>query len=229
MVRFIFFLLLMQILPTGLKGRNFDPPLLSMIKEAKNTCVVYDFDDNKIRTGNPEWSNEERRIVLQALNNYDFEFDGTKDTLLICMKYVDWLVHVYKKNPLGPKRYCKIPVDIIAYSSREELHLSLGEGEEYCIWDSPTTTNLVAKYTPYGEEGILPDIIKSNDLDTFKAIYDKYHDHALGGGPDHVLRMEVSDNRIVSISEWIFEINGISYSWDQVIKAQGIQNGNDGN
>ena len=186
-----------------------DPPLLSMIKETKNTCVVYDFDENKIQTGNPKWSDEERRIVLQALDNNDFEFDGTKDTLLICMDYVDWLIHGYKKTPLGPKRYCKIPVNITAYSSRGELHLSLSEGEKYCIWDSPTTTD-----SRYGEEDILPDIIKSNDLDAFKAIYDKYHAHALGGGPDHVLRMEVSDNRIVSISEWIFEISGVSYMWD---------------
>ena len=208
MVRFIFFLLLMQILPTGLKGRNFDPPLLSMIKEANNTCVVYNFEDNKIRTGNPEWSNEERRIVLQALNKHGFFYNGAKDTLLIRLSFVDWLDATY-------------PVHISAFSSRRELHLSLrlGEGKEYDV-DGPPIDN-VSKYAPFGEEDVLPDIIKSNDMDAFKAIYDKYHDQSLGGGPDHVLRMVVLDNKLVSFSEWIFEIVPFDYQWDQWSKARG--------
>ena len=117
-MKLFYFLMLMQILPSGLKGRNLDSPLLSMIKQANNTCVVYDFEDNRIRTGKPGWSDKERGIVLQALNMHGFTYNGAKDTLLIYMSYVDYLVPAY-------------PVYIGAYSSCGELHLKSGEGGDY--------------------------------------------------------------------------------------------------
>ena len=95
----------------------------------------------------------------------------------------------------------------------------ISEGKEYDV-DGPPIDN-VSKYAPCGEEDVLPDIIKSNDMDALKAIYDKYHDQSLGGGPDHVLRMVVLDNKLVSFSEWIFEIGPFDYQWDQWSKARG--------
>ena len=212
-VKLICFLILMQLLPSGPKGRDLAPSLLSMMKETKNTCVIYDFEENRIRTGKPAWSNEERRKVLQALNKHGFIYNGEKDTLLIRLSYVDWLVPA-------------CPVHIDAFSSRKDLHLSLriGEGNEYDVDGPPINT--MEKYDPFGEEDALPDIIKSNDMDAFKAIYDKYHDLGLGVGPDHVLRMEILDNKLVSFSEWIFEIGVFNYRWDQWSKAQGTPNKN---
>lgn len=201
MMKLFFFLILMQILPSGLKGRNLDPPLLSMIKAANNTCVVYDFEENKIRTRKPAWSDEERRIVLQALNNHGFYFNGEKDTVLICMAYVDFLIHSYQ-TPFG-KGGCQIPINIHAYSSQSDLNLTLGEGEEYELFASHII----------GVEDRLPEIIKANDMDAFRAIYDKYHSTALGAGPDHVLRIEILENKIVSFSEWIYEIYDMNYMW----------------
>lgn len=193
-MKLIIFLLLMQILPTSLNGRNQDPPLLSMIKKANNTCVVYDFEENIIRTRKPTWSNEERRLVLQALNNHRFRFNREKDTILIRMVYTDFLVHIYQ-TPFG-KRRCRIPINIHAFSSQSDLNLSLGAGEEYGLFVNSTI----------GAEDRLPAIIKANDMDAFRAIYDEFHSIALGAGPDHVLRIEIIDNKIVSFSEWIYEI-----------------------
>ena len=60
-----------------------------------------------------------------------------------------------------------------------------------------------------GGEDTLSIIIKANDLDSFRTIYDNYHERGLGSGGNQVLRMEVSGNKTVSLSEWIFELNEI--------------------
>ena len=191
-------LILVSILAMGIARKNLDLSLISLIKEANSSCVVYDFENNSARVGKPVWTDEERRIVLQALNNHRFSFCAEKDTILIWRGYTDYLVHEYRTSWLR-KKYCSIPITIHAYSSQGELHLSHDHGEEYAI----------IPMAEKGGEDTLSIIIKANDLDSFRTIYDNYHERGLGSGGNQVLRMEVSGNKTVSLSEWIFELNEI--------------------
>ena len=52
---------------------------------------------------------------------------------------------------------------------------------------------------------ILPEIIRDNDVESLISFYEDYGGDALDLFPYHVLRIDVVDNRIKDVSEWVFE------------------------
>lgn len=189
----------------SLGGQTF----FSMINRV-NVYSILDFENKAFYTRKQKWAQPIKRIISEALQEQGFSYNPGRDTVLVSLSFTDYIV--FKNRIAG--YYCP-PDYIIACSSQNDLHLSLDVlNRKYTAVIDNSTNNIQSQNAIYNEKGTLLEIIKRNDINLFLDVYNKYHDNALGSMPDHVYRFEIINNRLVSCSEWVFELNEMAYIYD---------------
>ena len=193
--------------------------LYSLLKSIK-TCdrVILQEDTLKIDIARkPRWTIKERDRITEELQEHGFSYNQENDTIMIHLSYVDYLVG--------------IPVNIGAYSSLSKIQMEIDSE-----WNITNTSNNI-KYSVSSPrvqiqnapimliavqgEKMLLSCIKNNDTQSLQQLFKEYSTHALDGGPDVVMRIEIKDNMIKNCSERIYEINFISYAndkWKEFVK-----------
>ena len=156
-----------------------------------DTITVYDFQDKRTyqAKATPPF-NQRREYIAKTLQDYGFKYDLNNDTLQI------W--YTYSAMEVGYP-----PIDIHAYSSLGEIHLSRIDKQRYHI--SNDAGNSGNPILSFDKNNVLPEIIRGNDVDSLISYYEDYGGDALDLFPYHVLRIDVVENRIKDVSEWVFE------------------------
>lgn len=195
-MKLVIYLILLQLLPNGIKGRIPNSPLLTLIKEANNSCVFYDL--GKKRNDGLVLCKDDISSIVQELHRDGFLFNSERDTVLLHIGYTSFL-----------QIKGRISAYIDAYSSLSESHLLFERGERIII--VPELNKEQGQ--SYNDADIIERIIR-NDPELFLSIYEEFGEPMmLDAVDDRAIRIEVQNGKITSLDGWVYAI-GPLFWWD---------------
>ena len=119
MIRLILIILVLRIFPSGREEQLSKSPLFAMIKEANNSCLVYDLGKKK-HDGRFLQESYSLKYFTKALLKDGCSFDAENDTIVMSLH----------TNAL---RIDGLPANIDAYSSLGESHIILTNSKKITI------------------------------------------------------------------------------------------------
>lgn len=171
-----------------------------LLKRANRMCVEYNFEKRQEIRGNKFFRDPAAvKLLADELEKGGFVYNNDKDTIVICLEYVDYLVSS-SVSLYGDTTYFSLPSQIHAYSSRGESHLVLNESFAY-------VNDVRHEDGPYGQRDPIPDILRGEKRKLMMDIYTKYGDFAFGASPGNHIRIALKNGRIESVTNWIFLLN----------------------